>query len=113
MFWRRDKKTPQYDEEKTTIGVVLREMGLINASQLVDALARQHETKDKLGDILVADGVLTKEALQDALDVQTKLRTGREVSAHLDITRCQIAARRTTTRRRLRALDLQLAEASE
>ena len=109
MLWPFQKKQPAYDEEETNLGEVLMKMGFVTEQQLLEAAKMQTRMPDRrIGEILVCRGALSPEDLSKALDVQEKLRTGREAAANLAIARCHIERSRTKTRE-LQAVSLKLA----
>lgn len=109
-MWPFGKK-PVYDAEKTNIGNVLREMGLITQEQLLAALMQQDRMKGKLGAILVSNGVITESELESGLGVQKKLRTGREAEANLTIAQCRLDDKRAINKE-LRSITIELEAAS-
>jgi ABC-type transporter Mla MlaB component len=60
--------------EKTTLGQLLQESGLINAQQLDTAQKASYRSGMRLGRMLVLNGVITHAQLARALDVQFSIR---------------------------------------
>lgn len=58
--------------QKEPLGVLLVRAGLIRQDQLDAALAVQQKTLKKLGDLLIADGAISKEELKNFLGLQTR-----------------------------------------
>ena len=56
--------------EKTQIGQVLMESGMITIDDLNEAIEIQKSSSQRLGEILIGMGVITAEELQMALDFQ-------------------------------------------
>ena len=68
--------------EVPLLGDILLEMDLVHRDALATVLARYHPDRDgRIGDFLVAHGVVTQEAVQTAADVQQRLATAAEASA--------------------------------
>ncbi|KZY29501.1 MULTISPECIES: hypothetical protein [unclassified Oleiphilus] len=61
--------------EKTRLGDILLDKGLINETQLNEAIASQQGTDLPLGQILVDKGWLSRRQIDQALKVQSKLRS--------------------------------------
>ena len=60
--------------EVPLLGDILLEMELVQRDSLTAMLARYHPDRDgRIGDFLVAEGVVTREAIQLAADVQQRL----------------------------------------
>lgn len=98
MVWPFRKKPPTYDVEQTNIGNVLRDMGLITEEELQAAALDHIRNKERLGETLIAHGVITKEQLEQALAVQAKLRTdGKEALGQMDILKSQVRRRQITS----------------
>ena len=56
--------------EKTPIGQVLMESGMITIDDLNEAIEIQKSSSQRLGEILIGMGAITEEELQMALDFQ-------------------------------------------
>jgi len=87
---RHIQPEPAFDPDATNLGAVLMKMGLTTPEQISTALALAQSEKKLIGQALVETGVVTEAALKEALEVQARLRSGREVAANLIITRYQI-----------------------
>jgi adsorption protein B len=62
--------------EVPRLGEILLEMDLVQRDSLAAMLARYHPDRDgRIGDFLVAEGVVTREAVQIAADAQRRLMT--------------------------------------
>jgi adsorption protein B len=74
---RRDGASPAaFAVEVPLLGDILLEMELVQRDALAATLARYHPDRDgRIGDFLVAQGVVTREAVQMAADVQQRLMT--------------------------------------
>lgn len=97
MVWPFQKKH-KYDAVKTSIGNVLRDMGLITEQQLERAAAAHIADETRIGEALIAQKAITREQLRQALAVQDKLRTdGKEALGHMDILRSQVQRRHSTS----------------
>ena len=59
-------------QQKEPLGVLLVRAGLVKAEKLDAALATQQKTLRKLGDILIADGAISREDLKSFLALQTR-----------------------------------------
>lgn len=60
----------QHNQDKIRVGEVLLQKGLINPTQLREALATQRSSHQKLGEILVQQGVITPQQVRQALNEQ-------------------------------------------
>lgn len=58
----------------TDLGTILVKMGAITWEQLHRATEKKHQADMKLGDVLIAEGLLDQETLNEALDLQNNLR---------------------------------------
>ncbi len=56
--------------ERTPIGQVLMESGMITIDDLTEAIEIQKSSSQRLGEILIGMGAITEEELQMALDFQ-------------------------------------------
>ena len=70
-------------QQKSRLGLLLIEKGLINRRQLDEALRLQSETNLRLGEVMVRQGWLTHRQLQRALKKQSRYRLIAAISAML------------------------------
>ena len=70
-------------QQKSRLGLLLIEKGLINRRQLDEALGLQSETNLRLGEVMVRQGWLTHRQLQRALKKQSRYRLIAAISAML------------------------------
>ena len=98
-MWPFSRRVHSYDPVATSIGNVLKDMGLISDADLREAASQQTRHKEKIGDVLIRMGVLTRDQLVHGLDVQRALRTqGQEYKGQLEILKAQARKRvRTST----------------
>jgi hypothetical protein len=70
-------------QQKSRLGLLLIEKGLINRRQLDEALRLQSETNLRLGEVMIRQGWLTHRQLQRALKKQSRYRLIAAISAML------------------------------
>jgi len=82
-WWPKRKRL---DDESTNIGNMLILMELVNADQLRAAVSEKLRREDrKLGMILVEQGAITSEQLEEALELQGQMRSGKKTDAMISI----------------------------
>jgi hypothetical protein len=82
LFARFKKAGPS----DTDLGTVLLQMHVIDAHQLTMAVSAQKaDPSKKLGQVMLAMGIITDEHLREALTAQGKMRNGHRLDAMLEI----------------------------
>ena len=82
---RHGVATDVFTVEVPLLGDILLEMDLVHRDVLARMLARYHPDRDgRIGDFLVGHGVVTREAVQTAAEVQQRLATANEATADRD-----------------------------
>ena len=66
---------PKDETGRFTVGVVLKKMRAATERQVKEALILQKDSASLLGEILVAEGIITKSQLLEALEAQKQLRS--------------------------------------
>lgn len=73
---------PLVTEEESNIGKILHDMGLVTKAQISRAVGRHEaEEQEKIGMCFVKLGFISKDELDEALDLQSKLRNGKAIEA--------------------------------